>query len=429
MLMKEAMTLSKQLPQMLILHIHVQEDTRMNMLQQTTWIGLRKNEYLTVDYLRIGIDFFLNVTKVILVTYPDDFRLQEGKSLVESLVIETRGLQIVKIVTQKYLNHSEYGLGSGKAEEIKEFVKESNADQIIVDEHLTSKQIHNLEKLTGIQVIDRERLILNIFSSRATTTEAKLQIQLAEIKYEMPRVRESAKLTSGGERAGKGGMGEYTVDVKFRDLKRQASFIQQKLEYAHRKRELYHRQRMETDLPVVSLVGYTSSGKTTLFNLLTESNKETSDDLFTTLSTTTRSLKINSNTKVLLVDTVGFISRLPHYMVDAFKSTLEESLGADLILLLIDSSETIEDIRVKYWSCWNVLGELEVDKSKVLVILTKYDDENMHSEKIREITTDLELFPNPMVISSKGVYGIHKLKTMIGQLLSPPHLHSKTTKK
>ena len=133
------------------------------------------------------------------------------------------------------------------------------------------------------------------------------------------------------------------------------SFIQQKLEYARRKRELYHRQRMETNLPVVSLVGYTSSGKTTLFNLLTKSNKEVSDDLFTTLSTTTRSLKLNNNennnnSKVLLVDTIGFISRLPHYMFDAFKSTLEESLGADLILLLIDSSEEMQDIRMKYSS-------------------------------------------------------------------------------
>src|SRR5918992_1236210 len=142
---------------------------------------------------------------------------------------------------------------------------------------------------------------------------------------------------------------------------------------------------METDLPVVSLVGYTSSGKTTLFNLLTESNKEISADLFTTLSTTTRSLKINANndnTKVLLVDTVGFISRLPHYMIDAFKSTLEESLGADLILLLIDSSETIE-----------------------------------------EITKNLEL-SNPMVISSKGGYGIRKFKTMIGQALLSHHNYS-----
>ena len=371
-----------------------------------------------------------NLTKVILVTYPDDFRLEEAKSLVESLP-QTK---ITKIFTQKYLDHSKYGMGGGKAEELKNFVKDPESEsgavqQIIVDEHLTTKQIHNLEKLTEVQVIDRERLILNIFSSRATTTESKLQIQLAEIKYQFPRVREASKIASGSERPGKGGMGEYVVDVKLRELKRQMSFIQQKLEYAHRKRDLYHHQRMETELPVVSLVGYTSSGKTTLFNLLTESNKETSDDLFTTLSTTTRSLKINSNTKVLLVDTVGFISRLPHYMVDAFKSTLEESLGADMILLLIDSSETIEDIRIKYWSCWNVLEELKVDKSRVLVILTKYDDENMHSEKIREIATDLELSPNPMVISSKGGYGIHKLKTMIGQLLSPHHLHSKTSKK
>ena len=368
-----------------------------------------------------------NLTKVILVTYPDSFRLEEAKSLVESLP----QYKIIKVFTQKYLDHSKYGLGAGKAEEIKNFVKEPESgtvQQIIVDEHLTTKQIYNLEKLTEVQVIDRERLILNIFSSRATTTESKLQIQLAEIKYQFPRVREASKIASGSERPGKGGMGEYVVDVKLRELKTQMSFIQQKLEYARKKRVLYHRQRMETELPVVSLVGYTSSGKTTLFNLLTESNKETSDDLFTTLSTTTRSLKINSNTKVLLVDTVGFISRLPHYMVDAFKSTLEESLGADMILLLIDSSETIEDIRIKYWSCWNVLEDLKVDKSKVLVILTKYDDENMHSEKIEEIAMDLELSPNPMVISSKGGYGIHKLKTMIGQLLSPHHLHSKTTK-
>ena len=368
-----------------------------------------------------------NLTKVILVTYPDSFRLEEAKSLVESLP----QYKIIKVFTQKYLDHSKYGMGAGKAEEIKNFVKEPESEtvqQIIVDEHLTTKQIYNLEKLTEVQVIDRERLILNIFSSRATTTESKLQIQLAEIKYQFPRVREASKIASGSERPGKGGMGEYVVDVKLRELKTQMSFIQQKLEYARKKRVLYHRQRMETELPVVSLVGYTSSGKTTLFNLLTESNKETSDDLFTTLSTTTRSLKINSNTKVLLIDTVGFISRLPHYMVDAFKSTLEESLGADMILLLIDSSETIEDIRIKYWSCWNVLEDLKVDKSKVLVILTKYDDENMHSEKIEEIAMDLELSPNPMVISSKGGYGIHKLKTMIGQLLSPHHLHSKTTK-
>jgi len=349
----------------------------------------------------------LKSTKVIVVTYPDSFRLQEAKSLVDSLI----DCQIVKVVTQKYLNHSEYGLGSGKAEEVKQLVKEFNADQIVVDEHLTSKQIHNLEKLTGTQVIDRERLILNIFYSRAVTTEAKLQIELAEIKYEMPRIRENAKLTSGSERPGKGGMGVYVVDVKFRDLKRRMSFIKEKLADAHQKREIYHQQRLKAGMPIVSLIGYTSSGKTTLFNLLTSENKETSNSLFTTLSTTTRSFKID-NRDLLLIDTVGFISRLPHYMIDAFKSTLEESLASDLILLLIDMSEKIEDIRIKYESCWDVLDELKVDKSKVFVILSKFDSVTDSEQTKNDIARDLKI-SNPLAISSKTGYGIHKLKTMI----------------
>jgi GTP-binding protein HflX len=355
----------------------------------------------------------LRAAKVIVVTYPDSFRLQEAKSLIDSLTDS----RIVKVVTQKYLNHSEYGLGSGKAEEVKQLVKECNADQIVVDEHLTSRQIHNLEKLTGTQVIDRERLILNIFHSRATTTEAKLQIELAEIKYEMPRIRENAKLASGSERPGKGGMGVYIVDIKFRDLKRRMSFIKEKLADAHKKRELYRQQRLNAGMPVVSLVGYTSSGKTTLFNLLTSENQVTSSSLFTTLSTTTRSFKIKNQDKrrgdLLLIDTVGFISRLPHYMIDAFKSTLEESLTSDLILLLIDMSEKIEDIRIKYESCWDVLDELKVDKSKVFVILTKFDGVSDPEEMKNDIENNLKI-SNPIAISSKTGYGIHKLKTIIG---------------
>jgi GTPase len=348
---------------------------------------------------------------VILVTYPDTFAVEEAKSLVDS-----SDRSIVGVFSQKYLNHSKYGIGSGKAEEIKEFVRESKAEQIVVDEHLTSRQIHNLEKLTGVQVIDRERLILDIFYTRATTTEAKLQIELAEIQYEMPRVRENAKLSSGGERAGKGGMGEYVVDVKFRDLKRRISFIKEKLNDAHRKRELYHQQRIKTGMPVVSLVGYTSSGKTTLFNLLTGEHKQTSDNLFTTLSTTTRLLKID-NREILLTDTVGFISRLPTYMINAFKSTLEESLAADLILLLIDASEDLQDVRIKHASCRQVLEELNVDKSKVLMVFTKCDRPNSE-ETVKKISEDLGI-SNPLLISSKTGYAITKLKNIIGHQSYP----------
>ena len=348
--------------------------------------------------------------EVVLVTYTDDFTLQEAKSLAESMV----GWSVVKVFTQKYLNHAEYGVGSGKAQEIAEFLKESpNVKCVIVDEHLTSKKLFNLEKLLGVKVIDRERLILDIFYARATTNEARLQIQLAEIKYEMPRVRELAKITTGNERPGKGGSGEYEVDVKFRDLKRRMSFIKEKLAEAKSKRDLYYQQRRKIGMPVVSLVGYTSAGKTTLFNLLTSEHKETSANLFTTLSTTTRSLKVDEKTTVLLTDTVGFVSRLPTYMIDAFKSTLEESLAADLILLLIDCFEALQDIKIKYSSCWEVLEELNVDRAKVVVVLTKYDN-STDAHKIDEIIKELRL-ENPLVVSSKTGYGIHRLKTIIKQ--------------
>lgn len=358
----------------------------------------------------------LKLTKVILVTYPDDFILNEAKQLILSIP----EYEIVKVFTQKYFNRSKYGIGSGKAEEIGKFVKETEEiEEIIVDEHLSSKQIYNLEKLIGVSVKDRERLILDIFYTRATTVEAKLQIQLAEIEYEMPRVRENAKLWSNSkERAGKGGMGEFIVDVHFRDLKRQMSFIKEKLNDTKIKRNIYQHQRHKTKMPVVSLVGYTSSGKTTLFNLLTNESKETSSNLFTTLSTTTRSFKISHNNKnrireggILIVDTVGFISRLPTYMIDAFKSTLEESLVADLILLLIDSSEGIEDIRIKYSNCLQILEELDVDKSKLFTVLTKVD--KIDPRMINEIIGDLRISNDVIAISSKTGYGIHKLKKLL----------------
>jgi len=397
MCLKTVLITLNQLPQVPTRLTLVQEDTIMNTSQKNIWTGPEQlSSRPSADKSRKA---------VILVTYPDAFAVEEAKSLVDS-----SDRSIIEMFSQKYLNHSQYGIGSGKAEEIKEFVRESKAEQIVVDEHLTSRQIYNLEKLTGVQVIDRERLILDIFYARATTTEAKLQIEMAEIQYEMPRVRENAKLASGGGRAGKGGMGEYVVDVKFRDLKRRLSFIKEKLNDAHRKRELYHQQRIKTGMPVVSLVGYTSSGKTTLFNSLTGEDKQISNKLFTTLSTTTRLLKIHDR-ETLLTDTVGFISRLPTYMVDAFKSTLEESLAADLILLLIDASEDLEDIRIKHAACRQVLGELKVDKSKVLMVFTKCDQPNSE-ETIKKISEDLGL-SNPMLISTKTGYGITKLKTLI----------------
>ena len=320
-------------------------------------------------------------------------------------------VNIVKYFSQKNLKHTKYGLGSGKVEEIKEFLQHTKSDQIIVDEHMTAKQIFNLEKETGVKVIDRERLILDLFYIRSTTTEAKLQIQLAEIKYELPRVKENARLLIGDERPGKGGSGEYIVDVKFRDLKRRMGFIIEKLAESKRKRDLYHNQRIENKMPIVSLVGYTSSGKTTLFNLLTMESRQTSEDLFTTLSTTTRSFIINGQ-KILLSDTVGFIRRLPTYMIEAFKSTLEESLQADIILLLIDSSDPVDKIKIKYYSCMNVLQELNVNKEKIVIVFSKIDKAEL--DDVTRTFQELKI-EHPIIVSPMSGYGINKLRKSISQ--------------
>jgi GTP-binding protein HflX len=326
--------------------------------------------------------------------------------------VESLGnVNIVKYFSQRNLKHTKYGLGSGKVEEIKEFLQHTKSDQIIVDEHMTAKQIFNLEKETAVHVIDRDRLILDLIYIRSTTTEAKLQIQLAEIKYELPRIKENARLLIGDERPGKGGSGEYIVDVKFRDLKRRMGFITEKLAESKRKRDLYHNQRIENKMPIFSLVGYTSSGKTTLFNLLTMESRQTSEDLFTTLSTTTRSFIINGQ-KILLSDTVGFIRRLPTYMIEAFKSTLEESLQADIILLLIDSSDPVDKIKIKYYSCMNVLQELNVNKEKIVIVFSKIDKAEL--DDVTRTFQELKI-EHPIIVSPMSGYGINKLRKSISQ--------------
>ena len=355
------------------------------------------------------IDSYSNPSgkKVILVTYPDQFIKSEAVGLVEAA-----GYHITSIINQKNLTHQQYGVGAGKAEELRDLAENQKTEMIIVDERLSSGQAHNLAKFTHQQVIDRERLILDIFNERATTTEAKLQVKLAELKYEIPRAREAVRISLKGEQAGFMGMGEYAVDIKFRALKRQMVLIQKKLDDSRRRRQLFKTSRERLKLPFVSLAGYTSSGKTTIFNRFVSENKEESPNLFTTLTTTTRSFEPVNGRKVLLSDTVGFISRLPTYLVEAFKSTLEELNYADLILLVLDSSEPLSDIQIKYQSCRETLDQLHINPVKILCVMNKID--LIPKEEVAEKTTVVRDLP-AISISAKTGEGTKKLRTRIVQ--------------
>jgi GTPase len=341
----------------------------------------------------------------LIVTYRDEFLKEEVVGLAEAA-----GFDVAQVLTVRRLNSSEYGVGSGKAEELRQLAEGAKTRTIIIDDRLSSSQAHNLAKFTHQEVIDRERLILDIFDKRASTTEAKLQVKLAELKYEIPRAREAVRVSLKGEQAGFMGMGEYAVDIKFRALKKQMSLIQKKLEEARKRRELFRTSRDRMAVPLVSLAGYTSSGKTTLFNRLVSESKEESPKLFTTLTTTTRGFEPLAGKKVLISDTVGFISRLPTYMVEAFKSTLEELTYADLILLLVDSSEPFENIKTKYISCRQVLEQLHINPVRILVVLNKIDVTSRDElQAIGSIFGDLPTHS----ISAKTGEGLRKLRIKI----------------
>jgi len=339
------------------------------------------------------------MNRVIIVTYKEPYIVREIRALVESL-----NYKIVEIITQKKLGRGKYGLGYGKVKEIKDLVKREKVDMIIYDDKLSVSKVYNLAKETQVPVVDRERLILNIFNERASTEEAKLQVKLAELRYELARAKEKVRLAKLGEQPGFYGLGKYEVDIYYRDLKRRMLNIMRKLKEVSSRRSLYRERRKDLGLKTVALSGYTGAGKSTLFNLLAKEKRETDRGVFTTLSPLTRSIWIGGK-KVLLLDTVGFIDRLPTYMIEAFKSTLEELVYSNLVLLLIDLSDDEEEIVRKFNTCKGILSDLKVNGSKLLYVLNKVD-------LVDDLKRRLEIFKDyepKVVISAKKGIGIETL--------------------
>ena len=256
-------------------------------------------------------------------------------------LLETAGGECVGTVLQSRPTPDPHSfVGQGKAEEIRELVKETGAKLVIFDNDLTPSQIKALESITGASVLDRSALILDIFAQRAKTREGKLQVELAQYQYYLPRLtvwNETMGRLGGG--IGTRGPGETQLETDKRHIRSRVAKLRQELLEVRQVRGVQRRQRMKNNVPVVALVGYTNAGKSTILNALTGADIPANNRLFDTLDTTTRQLTVSDTCQVLLSDTVGFIAKLPHHLVEAFKATLEELEYADVLLHVIDASD------------------------------------------------------------------------------------------
>lgn len=330
---------------------------------------------------------------------------------------DAAGYSVEKIINQRHLAKSKYGIGIGKAEEVREIIEQMKTDVIIFDSVLKPSQQYNLTSICKIEVIDRERLILEIFERRASSTESRIQIKLAQLQYDMVRVKEKVRLSKAGEQPGFFGMGKYDADVYYLDIKKRASALKRKLQKEETRRNLYRIQRRRAGLKTISLSGYTSAGKTTLFNTLTAESKAIGQGMFTTLSTSTRAINLVAG-RVLVSDTVGFISKLPAYMIDAFKSTLHELTYSCLIILVIDVSDPLEEIRKKLDSSIRILNELKVPLTRVIYVLNKID--LVSADDAIDKSSQLDLVDQSQLklqVSAKTGYNINQLKFLVAQLI------------
>ena len=310
---------------------------------------------------------------------------------------------------------SRYQIGAGKVEELARMVEETGADRVIFDNSLRTLQTYNLAKATKVEVIDRFQLILEIFTKRATTTEAQLQIQLATVRNELRHAREKVRLSKGSEQPGFMGLGAYEADVYRDAIKRQVQTIQKKLAKVREKRVLQRDRRTELGFLTISLAGYTNAGKSSLFNALTEDTVRVDNALFTTLSTTTRMVEF-SNRKFLLTDTVGFIDRLPISLIEAFHSTLEETIFSDLIILLLDLSEPMETIEKKNNVCLETIERLGASGIPTITALNKIDLIN-EDERQQKLETLKDKVKNPILLSAKCQMNLDALRKQILRIL------------
>ena len=363
------------------------------------------------------------VERALLVgVYLDKSKEKEASSLLDELneLVQTLGIGIMDSVLVKVReNFPSHLMGKGKMAEIIERSKDLNCDCIIFDNELSPNQQRNWENDSKILVIDRQEVILDIFSLRARTKEARLQVQLARMQYTLPRM---ARMWShldrqgGGSGGGKGGggaargEGEKQIEVDRRLARKKIDRVKAELAKVRQQRKTQRKERNRADLPHAAIVGYTNAGKSSLLNGLTESSVLAEDKLFATLDTTTRKLDLDDGQTILLTDTVGFVRRLPHGLVESFKATLEEAVLADFLIHVIDGSS--ENVEEHYKTTLDVLKELGADEKRIISAINKTDI--ISPERLQELKI---IFPEAVLISVQKRHGFGGLLDEIKEML------------
>lgn len=340
-----------------------------------------------------------------------EYDIDDSMKELENLC-EAGDLQVVCQVVQRKDNpENKYYLGEGKMAEVKELCHNNQVELCVFDCELTGSQIKNISDFLEIEVIDRTMLILEIFSKRATTAEGKLQTELALLKYQLPRLSGMGASLSrqGGGGAGGGGArrgaGESKLEYDRRHINQRITLIKEKLEQVEKRRDLLSEKRKKNDVPVVALTGYTNVGKSSLLNKITNSEIFEKDMLFATLDPTARKFVLPSGQNAILVDTVGFVSRLPHKLVEAFKSTLKQAKYADIVLNVCDISSEDRDNQLEITR--GVLDEIGVDKDNIITVYNKCDKEHQPF-----------LMENGVRVSAKSGFGLETLLEKIDEKLS-----------
>lgn len=322
----------------------------------------------------------------------------------EELVSACGGEVVDSIICRNVTPSARYLIGEGKVQEIVNLLAVNAIDTVIFSHDLKGSQQRNLENDIKLKTIDRTQLILDIFARRATSNEGKMQVELAQLEYFLPRlVGKGVELSRLGGGIGALGPGETKLEVDRRKISRRIARLKKDLNEVAANRQLKRKKRKDKGIPSISLVGYTNAGKSTLLNTLTKAGQKTKDGLFTTLDSVARNFTLPNRQKVIISDTVGFMHELPHHLIESFKATLEEVKEADLLLHVVDVSRA--EFRNLYNSVMNVLKELEVCEKPVIVVLNKIDKLET-SEGLNGFRRD---FKRAVCISSKTGENIPQL--------------------